>query len=86
MESSITGVRGLERLLSFKTDGELFSSKLPLRQKCRLGKAPEFHRLLDEMLGHGIFPDFHTFNILLHVYGKTDNPLGALECYEGGMY
>nr|TKS04445.1 hypothetical protein D5086_0000141700 [Populus alba] len=50
----------------------------------RLRKAPEFHRLLDEMLGHGIFPDFHTFNILLHVNGKTDNPLGALECYEGG--
>ncbi|KAL3575791.1 hypothetical protein D5086_023892 [Populus alba] len=52
--------------------------------KTRLRKAPEFHRLLDEMLGHGIFPDFHTFNILLHVNGKTDNPLGALECYEGG--
>jgi pentatricopeptide repeat protein len=65
---------------------DVLTSNVIFYAKLRLGKAPEFHRLLDEIIGYGIFPDFHTYNILLHVYGKTDNPLAALECYEGGRY
>ena len=46
--------------------------------KYRLGKLDQFHRLLDEMGQSGYSPDFHTFNILLHVLGKGDKPLAAL--------
>ncbi|KAM2281663.1 hypothetical protein ACFX1S_042228 [Malus domestica] len=42
-----------------------------------LGKLDQFHRLLDEMGRSGFTPDFHTYNILLHVLGKGDKPLAA---------
>ncbi|PNT11045.1 hypothetical protein POPTR_012G141400v4 [Populus trichocarpa] len=48
---------------------DVLTSNVIFYAKLRLGKAPEFHRLLDEIIGYGIFPDFHTYNILLHEAG-----------------
>ncbi|XP_034711712.1 pentatricopeptide repeat-containing protein At1g55630-like isoform X2 [Vitis riparia] len=45
----------------------------------RLGKLDQFHRLLEELGTNGFSPDFHTFNILLHLLGKGNKPLAALD-------
>ena len=57
---------------------DVLTYNILLRAKYMLGKLDQFHRLLDEMERNGLAPDLHTYNLLLHVLGKGDKPLAAL--------
>lgn len=46
--------------------------------KYRLGKLNEFSRVFHKMGQTGISPNLHTYNILLHVLGKSDKPVSAI--------
>ncbi|CAH1445567.1 unnamed protein product [Lactuca virosa] len=46
--------------------------------KYRLGRLDQFHSLFDEMGRNGFPPDLHTFNILLHIYGRANKPAEAV--------
>ncbi|CAD6213129.1 unnamed protein product [Miscanthus lutarioriparius] len=57
---------------------DVLTHNVVMRAKYMLGKLDQFHRLLDEMGTNGLTPDLHTYNLLLHVLGKGDKPLAAL--------
>ncbi|KAM1029470.1 hypothetical protein ACFX2A_042978 [Malus domestica] len=67
-----------QQMLAEGHSADILNYNVIMCAKYRLGKLDQFHRLLDEMGSSGFAPDFHTYNILLHVLGKGDKPLAAL--------
>uniref|UniRef100_A0A2K3P474 Pentatricopeptide repeat-containing protein n=1 Tax=Trifolium pratense TaxID=57577 RepID=A0A2K3P474_TRIPR len=58
---------------------DVLTYNIVMLAKYSLGKMNLFHRLLYVMERSGLSPDFHTYNILLHVLGRGDKPLASVD-------